>query len=120
MRAHTVETSPPPLEGSSWGMQPVTEQGLTLLHAYLCPVQSTLDDMDMEDDMKTLVSDEIKKFRQSYEVGGVSWTQGWEGVGQVHSAGHLGICTYMYVQHRCTQIQHIYANVHVHKHTYMC
>jgi len=29
---------------------------------------STLDDMDMEDDMKTLVSDEIKKFRQSYQV----------------------------------------------------
>ena len=30
--------------------------------------QSTLDDMDMEDDMKTLVSDEIKRFRQSYQV----------------------------------------------------
>lgn len=29
---------------------------------------STLDDMDMEDDMKTLVSGEIKKFRQSSEV----------------------------------------------------
>ena len=28
---------------------------------------TTLDDMDMEDDMKTLVSDEIKKFRQSYQ-----------------------------------------------------
>ena len=25
--------------------------------------------MDMEDDMKTLVSDEIKRFRESYKVG---------------------------------------------------
>ncbi len=32
-------------------------------------VQSTLEDMDMEDDMKTLVSDEIKRFRESYKVG---------------------------------------------------
>lgn len=31
--------------------------------------QSTLEDMDMEDDMKTLVSDEIKRFRESYKVG---------------------------------------------------
>lgn len=32
-------------------------------------LQSTLEDMDMEDDMKTLVSDEIKRFRESYKVG---------------------------------------------------
>lgn len=32
-------------------------------------VQSTLEDMDMEDGMKTLVSDEIKRFRESYKVG---------------------------------------------------
>jgi hypothetical protein len=31
--------------------------------------QSTLEDMDMEDDVKTLVSDEIKRFRESYKVG---------------------------------------------------
>ena len=32
-------------------------------------LQSTLDDVDMEEDIKTLVSDEIKKFRKSYQVG---------------------------------------------------
>jgi len=45
---------------------------LTHVHTHIpCThlhTQSTLDDMDMEDDMKTLVSDEIKKFRQSYQV----------------------------------------------------
>ena len=54
-------------------------------------MQSTLDDMDMEDDMKTLVSDEIKKFRQSYEVGGVSQTRGWEGEGKGAGQVHSGI-----------------------------
>lgn len=32
-------------------------------------LQSTLEDMDMEDEVKTLVSDEIKRFRESYKVG---------------------------------------------------
>ena len=45
----------------------------TFTHTHTCThththTQSTLDDMDMEADMKTLVSDEIKKFRQSYQV----------------------------------------------------
>ena len=30
--------------------------------------QTTLDQVDMEDDMKMLVSDEIKRFRESYKV----------------------------------------------------
>lgn len=30
--------------------------------------QTTLDQVDMEDDMKMLVSDEIKRFRESYQV----------------------------------------------------
>ena len=42
---------------------------LSHTHTHTHTSQSTLDDMDMEDDMKTLVSDEIKKFRLSYEVG---------------------------------------------------
>lgn len=36
-------------------------------------LQSTLDDVDMEEDIKTLVSDEIKKFRKSYQVGVIVW-----------------------------------------------
>ena len=42
---------------------------ITTTTTALPPLQSTLEDMDMEDDMKTLVSDEIKRFRESYKVG---------------------------------------------------
>ena len=40
-----------------------------LYNSVLFISQTTLDGVDMEDDMKTLVSDEIKKFRKSYQVG---------------------------------------------------
>lgn len=50
---------------------------------------STLDEVDMEDDMKTLVSDEIKKFRQSYKVGGAS----------VGNTVDVAIHTYMYTRY---------------------
>ena len=34
----------------------------------LLPPQTDLADVDMEDDMKHIVSDEIRRFRQSYKV----------------------------------------------------
>lgn len=40
-----------------------------LLNLEFVPRQTGLEDMEMEEDMKTLVSDEIKKFRLSYQVG---------------------------------------------------
>ena len=40
----------------------------SLLSPFFCTVQTTLDQVDMEDDMKMLVSDEIKRFRESYQV----------------------------------------------------
>ena len=46
----------------------VAKQDQGTKHIACVCFQSTLEDMDMEDDMKTLVSDEIKRFRESYQV----------------------------------------------------
>ena len=60
--------------------------------------QTDLTDVDMEDDMKHIVSDEIRRFRQSYKVSHCTFTRPLHHVENILSicACVLYVCMYVY------------------------
>ena len=68
--------------------------------------QTDLTDVDMEDDMKHIVSDEIRRFRQSYKVSHCTFTRPLH-----HVENILSICA-------CVLYVCMYVCMYIHMHIY--